>query len=83
MPNEQVALLKNVLEKEVLCLSRVCFLIASVCSYCALISILLVQLALNKAAAATAVALELSNKNAEEAKNLSDRNVQVQTQVPN
>ena len=38
--------------------------------------------ALGVAAAATAVALELSNKNAEEAKNLSDRNVQVQTQIP-
>ena len=77
MRNQQVALEKNVLGKEVLCLFRaVCFLIVCVCSYCIVLSsILLVQLALKEAEQHTAIALALSNKNAAEAKSLADHNV--------
>ena len=52
-------------------------MIVCVCVHIVLSSILSAQLALQKAEQHTAIALALSNKNAVEAKNLADHNVEV------
>ncbi len=72
-----MALEHNVLGKEVLIYLDVSASETSVCVRIVLSSIFSLQLALKEAEQHTAIALALSNKNAVEAKNLADHNVQV------